>query len=901
MSSIFNNLLLEKKFNSFREFEEFLIISMNNNSLSKTQIGHIFEEFNYYYFKIFSKRYRIKNCWSHRDIPIEVLERLKLKNDQGADGVIETIDGKFYIYQTKFKSKRNAPTNNELKKTIAESQFSDGAYIFTNAYDVTDYIKKFNPYLILFEDLEKLGKSFFMEIEDILSNKKNTEKKIFTKTKYQLKAIENIKNGFKNNDIGQYISACGTGKTLTSLWIKEELGYKKTLFVVPSIWLIKQTVEKWIDQRKLDFNFFCVVSNIGERPDENNHDSFDINPAELGVPYSTKTNEIESFINKNKNNNFVIFSTYHSLNLIYEATKEDPILFDITFYDEAHRTAGLEKKIFSLCFEKNKILSSKKLFMTATPKVVKPKTKNKAIENNISYYSMDDTENYGTVFEEFSFRDAISENAIVDYEIIIQVIPSNNDEFHKLDGYSIVGDKKISNERITLSLGVKKLYEDFDIKKAINFSNSIKRSRQFISDLSEEYLGNDAIGFKYHIGSDQNAESRKKILNEFKNAKTGLLSNARCLTEGIDVPSVDAVIFSDKKGSVIDIVQAVGRCLRIDRENPNKIAKIYIPITLSDNYDVINFEKYSHLFEIIEAIKAHDSSLVDEINQIHLGEITSGTGGTKKIKIIPYKNLDITKVRELLTLEISKLNKGEITLLKKKLLSEKNKSINVDFQICRYNITGWFNLVKRGIEVLQNQTLSKSEFRDNYMKKFGKKIDNNLISHMGRAGLLEDSQNFFQLSHIGRVFYANQSEENFRTLLSEHLLSRDEIHWYPYMMIKQVFLNFREINNLEFIYGPYICKNTKNDEIEKCKNRIQYIKSMNIDFDYYLTNLNSLTKLINDLNHNFRDNFIEGGFDAKDFLKRGRCAGEFNYCCDHLTNLWGKEFLKQQNKLLILT
>jgi predicted helicase len=342
-------------------------------------------------------------------------------------------------------------------------------------------------------------------------------------------------------------------------------------------------------------------------------------------------------------------------------------VFDIIFYDEAHRTAGIEKKVFSLCFEENKIKSKKKLFMTATPKTIKPIIKEKAKNLSLNYYSMDDTNYYGEVFEEFSFREAIKSNAIVDYEILIQVMPSNSKEFFKLDGYTFLRNKKISNERIVLSLGIEKLYKDFKVKKTINFSNTLEKSIQFINDLKEKYLETDLISFKSHIGSNLSSEERKKILSEFKLCNSGIISNARCLTEGIDVPTVDGVIFSEKKGSIIDIVQAVGRCLRKDDSNPKKVAKIFIPIILGDNNKKINFSKYSYLFEIIEALKAHDKNLVEEINKIHLQGATGNGNFDRKIKIIPHKDLNIDEIKKILFLQISKLNRGEIELLKKKL------------------------------------------------------------------------------------------------------------------------------------------------------------------------------------------------------------------------------------------
>ena len=893
----FKDFIVKNKFKNFLIFEKKLKENLKKGTFSKKNVGDIFEEFNFFYFKINNEKLNIKNCWRQKEIPLNIKEKLKLRNDEGADGVIETYDNKLLIYQTKFKSERNPPSNNELKKTIAESRFSDGAIIFTNAYYVNRYLKKFNPILILFNDLENLDRDFFEKIEKLLEKKPfSRQKEIFKPKNFQTKAIENITNKFKFSNKGKYISACGTGKTITSLWIKEKLETKKTLFVVPSIWLIKQTVEKWLSQRKKYFNFYCVVSDIGERSETKKLDEIDIDPNELGLPYSTNIDDIINFIKNNKKNDIVIFSTYQSLNIVHKAASRESLEFDIVFYDEAHRTAGLEKKIFSLCFDKNKIRSKKKLFMTATPKVVKPKIKKIATDKNISYYSMDDKKFYGEIFEEFSFRDAIKERAIVDYEIIIQVMPSNHEEFKKFDGYTFLNNKKIPNDRIALSLGVEKLYKDFEINKCINFSNSIKRSQQFIRDLEEDYIQKNLINFKYHIGSNQSAEVRKKILSEFKFCDKGVLSNARCLTEGVDVPSVDGVIFSDKKGSIIDIVQAVGRCLRLDASNPNKIAKIFVPIILGNNNDKINFSKYSHLFEIIEALKAHDKSLVDEINKIHLHEATGGGGNSKKIKILPHKNLDISRIKKLLSLEISKLNRGEIQILRKKLVKDKLISLKVNFQICRYTINGWYNLISRGISIIDKNELSDKEFYNKYKSKFGKK-DHNVVSHMKRAGILGDK---LILNKHGLSLLQNNNIIKFKEILKNNFNSKDNINFFPYKMSLEVLNHFDSINNIEFIYGIYISKDTSQSEISKCIKRVNKIKEMKIDLDFYTQNLSSLEKLVEELNIKFSTQLDNKCFELKDLLKLGRLNAEFNYYANHISTLWADKYKYSDKKLLKL-
>jgi len=898
MNNIFSNYIIRNKINSFLDFEKLLVEDLNKNKINKIELGNIFEYFNHIYFKIFSEKFNIKECWHQDDVPLSVKEKLKLKDDQGADGVIQTNDNKFFIYQTKFKSERNTPTNNELKKSVAESKFADGLYIFTNAYDVSKYIKKFDPFLILFNDLEKLDQIFFDQVRSLIKKEEYIKIKCIPKD-YQIRAVKNILEKFKDKNVGKYISACGTGKTIVSLWVKEKLNARKVLFVVPSISLIKQTVDQWLEQKIKDFKFFCVVSNIGEKTSKNNYDYIDIEPNELGVPYSTKAEDVANFIKNYSQEDIVIFSTYHSLNIIYEASKKISIVFDIIFYDEAHRTAGIEKKVFSLCFEENKIKSKKKLFMTATPKTIKPIIKKKAKNLSLNYYSMDDSNYYGEVFEEFSFREAIKNNAIVDYEILIQVMPSSSKEFLKLDGYTFLRDKKISNERVVLSLGVEKLYKDFKVKKTINFSNTLEKSQQFINDLKEKYLETDLISFKSHIGSNLPSEERKKILSEFKLCNSGIISNARCLTEGIDVPTVDGVIFSEKKGSIIDIVQAVGRCLRKDDTNPKKVAKIFIPIILGDNDKKINFSKYSYLFEIIEALKAHDKNLVEEINKIHLQEATGNGNFDRKIKIIPHKDLNINEIKKILFLQISKLNRGEIEILKKKLRNKKNKSMKVDFQICRYNIDGLYKLINKGVKILDNKKISKKDFLNKFFEVFKKK-ENNLISHMKRVGILDEIDNNYKLNESGLSYLKNQNIEEFKLILKKYFFNQDNINFFPYKMCLKILKKIKSLNELEFLYGIYICKNTSQIEINKCIERIKEVRTMNINLEYYKQNINSLEKLIFKLNNKFRIQLDEKSFELKDFLKIGRIGGEFPYLRNHITTLWMDEFTFNDNKIISL-
>ena len=402
----------ENKFEDFSQFEE-KVKSLE----STTEKGNVFEIFGKYFFEYYKERYLIKNIWiPDTKIPNSIKERLNIsERDKGADGLLENIDGEFYVFQAKFRSDITSATYDELTNAFFQSQNCSGMYVFSNSTHVPDEFRENEAvFPILINDLINLPKDFFDWLYDI-SKEVEHHRQRFQPKSYQSRAIDKITNYFEtqNTARGQYIAACGSGKTLTSLWIKEELGAQRTLFLVPSIYLIKQTLNEWLNQRSDNFLFCCVCSGNDQDlyindPDDPTVDFVDIDPNELGVKVTTNKEELENFLLHNATNNIVIFSTYHSSSVVSAAIKSVEEKFDLMVCDEAHKTAGVEG-VFSRVLEDEFIPSKNRLFLTATPRILSSEAIEEAEEVQFNYSTMDDEDKYGPVLDTFSFREAIIE------------------------------------------------------------------------------------------------------------------------------------------------------------------------------------------------------------------------------------------------------------------------------------------------------------------------------------------------------------------------------------------------------------------------------------------------------------------------------------------------------------
>lgn len=300
--------------------------------------GDAFEQFAYAYFCYFKDIYQVSNLYMGPDIPEELKDKYKLeKKDSGVDGLILKEDGTSIAYQVKFRSAAEAPSYDDLTSFWAESEHTSERCIFANCYTLPKQAyKKKDQFTILRDCLTALDGVFFSWLYDFINNSGNPEaaKIKYSPKPHQEKMINEVLDGFLHGDRGKLLAACGTGKTLTALWIKEALGARTVLFAAPNLALIKQALESWMPQASTPFRYLCVCSDQTVASADSEDDfSADI----ISVPVTTEPEKIRSFLNYKTDKDKVIFSTYQSLDAIVVALQQlEGFRFDIAFFDEAH-------------------------------------------------------------------------------------------------------------------------------------------------------------------------------------------------------------------------------------------------------------------------------------------------------------------------------------------------------------------------------------------------------------------------------------------------------------------------------------------------------------------------------------------------------------------------------------
>ncbi|MGL2532901.1 type ISP restriction/modification enzyme [Helicobacter pylori] len=488
---------------------------------------------------------------------------------------------------------------------------------------------------------------------------------------HQIEAINATKEYFSDpkNTRGKLIMACGTGKTYTSLKIMEALDPKITLFLAPSIALLSQTFREYAQEKSEPFyaSIVCSDDKVGQSKNEDNDD---IKFSELPIKASTRLEDILSVRKKvqKENKRFIIFSTYQSALRIKEAQEAGLNEIDLIICDEAHRTVGAmystnerdDKNAFTLCHSDKNIKAKQRLYMTATPKVYSESSKAKAKESDNAIYSMDDAEVFGEEIYTLNFSKAIALDLLTDYKVIILAVRkenlsgvtnSVNKKISQLKAEGTKLDKKlINNEFVCKIVGTHKglakqdlivlddenkedhnlqnQYDTAPSQRAINFCKSIQTSKNikdsfetimecYDEELKKKSFKNLKIRID-HIDGTMNCKDRlEKLeeLNQFEPNTCKVLSNARCLSEGVDVPALDSIVFFDGKSAMVDIIQAVGRVMR--KSKRKKRGYIILPIALEESEienldEAVNNTNFKNIWKVIKALRSHDPSLVDE-------------------------------------------------------------------------------------------------------------------------------------------------------------------------------------------------------------------------------------------------------------------------------------------------
>ncbi|MCF8424934.1 MAG: DEAD/DEAH box helicase family protein [Bacteroidia bacterium] len=609
--------------NSWIDFKEVL------KSKSKLEKGNAFEELTKYYLS-YNPVYKskLKTVWLQKEVPATILKKLNLPlNDQGIDLIAETNEGEFWAIQCKYLqdedqrlSHRKISTFISLSTGVAEN--ITYCLVCTTVDEYAELYKgKSNIGFCNSEEWNKLDKSFF----EWLRNKLKGKEKLFlpySPKPHQQRALEEAKKYFvedKSNK-GKLVFPCGAGKSLTGYWITKELNSKSIIVAVPSLSLVKQTLEVYLREtvaNKESIEWLCVCSDEGI----GKNDDIAIHTQDIGIPCVTDKKVIVDWLlkNKNKNKKTIIFTTYQSGKTIAEAAQTANFKFDLGILDEAHKTVGAKDKLFSyLLFDKN-ISIDKRIFMTATER--------RYAGSSDTILSMDDLEMYGETFATMSFKEAIETGILSDYKIITlfisdeevkQVIQKN--AFVKPVGKE--WDKETEARTLASLIALRKAMDEYPIQHAVTFHSSIAKSKSF--EQSQAVFSQAFTNFSkvdsFHVSGAMPTAIRSKIVNEFANSNKAIITNAKCLTEGVDVPNIDCVLFADPRKSTIDIVQAVGRALR--KKEGKEYGYVILPVfTKSKSAEaIIESEEFQEVLSVLRALASNDERIIEYFRDISKGK-----------------------------------------------------------------------------------------------------------------------------------------------------------------------------------------------------------------------------------------------------------------------------------------
>jgi superfamily II DNA or RNA helicase len=544
---------------------------------------------------LFSKLYKKVLCWDE-------WEDRPYKTDIGIDLVCFGYDEKITAVQAKAYNPNNTISKPDIDSFITASNSDLFSYrlllgttnkIGRNAKTIINNEKRIPFQTHLLTDLEESG---FLDICKSSFQKKQHQLK-FKPLPHQIQAINKTAKYFEKEDNGQLIMACGSGKTLTSFWITKKIKAEKVLFLAPSISLLAQTLSVWLrnsENRNKNFFVVCSDNTAGANEDSEFVSDYDF-------PSTTNSKDIADFISTNES--FTIFSTYHSSNTVFKEVAKNKVNFDLTICDEAHRLTGKVNDEYGSVLKKT-FPTSKKLFMTATPRIISYGIKKAAEGREIELVSMDDEKLFGTVIYELTFGEAIEKQLLADYKIIITGVSNrdlNKKEFIKVKSATI--DTTTYAKAVTL----KKTLRKYKLKKVITFHSFIK-SASIFSDL----LNNLKLSSNYIAGTHSIRERKQLVKKlERKTDQIEILSNARVLSEGIDLPELDCIAFIDPKTSVVDIVQAVGRAIRASKDK-KKIGYIVLPIFIDDQ------SGFQTIYKTIIAMRSHDARMAEELDNFRI-------------------------------------------------------------------------------------------------------------------------------------------------------------------------------------------------------------------------------------------------------------------------------------------
>ena len=594
------------------------------------------------------------------------------KTDIGIDLVATLADGSGYAaIQCKFRVPGQSIGKPEIDSFIsaaANDTFTrliivdtTGGAFGANAQETLDNLSK-DWNRIGIEDLEdsRIDWSLFI----------NTDKVALAPAKepfdHQIEALDAVVEALATADRGKMIMACGTGKTFTALLIAQRLAGRGrlVLYMVPSLALMSQTVAAWKNDSGEDFTAFAVCSDtrVGKRTDP---DRVDLTIHDLAFPATTDAAKLARQVHHasagtGRRDNppdmpdmTVVFATYHSIDVLSRAQKRHAMpAFDLVICDEAHRTTGVtlkdqDESAFVRIHNDEHVAAGKRLYMTATPRIFADAAKKKADDYEAELASMDDVGTFGETLFHRSFGWAVENGLLTDYKVVVLSVDEamvsvaiqnrlrDGPELTLDDASRIIGCFRALTKS---DLAVGPVADPQPMRRALAFCRTIKSSRIVETEFANVVADYTAAADRdetpvvdievRHIDGSFNAAAREDLLKWLKTdagANTcRILTNARVLSEGVDVPSLDAILFMHPRKSQIDVVQAVGRVMRKDPGGHKKLGYVILPVAIPPNTSaheaLRDNERYRVVWQVLNALRAHDERFDARINQARIGE-----------------------------------------------------------------------------------------------------------------------------------------------------------------------------------------------------------------------------------------------------------------------------------------
>ncbi len=582
------------------------------------QRGDAFEVFAEAYLAT-QRPYDAHAIWPQSAAPVSMLQSLGLTvRDNGVDGVVQSPVGLLSVYQVKFRSGRAALTWRELSTFIglADSSQIHSRILFANSDDIPSLMNERRGFFcIRGADLERLEESDFIAIERwLIGAPIDIPKK--EPLPHQQEAIAAILPALKQHGRATAVMACGTGKTLVALWVAEQSRATTILVLLPSLALVRQTLHEWLHETRWPcLAYLCVCSDPTVTSEV---DALAVQQTDLDFAVNTNSQTVRAFLDADFQGTRLVFCTYQSAHIVAAAMGKDES-FDLGIFDEAHKTAGRVGVRFAFAVIDQNLPIRKRLFLTATPRHYDYRRKDKEGDAKL-VYSMDVPEVYGPTVVKLTFAEAAHRQIICPYKVVISIVTSatvNNERLRR--GEVLIDGDRVRAIQVANQIALQKAVAEFGVSKIFTFHRSIKSAESFTSEASEGIATHLPNFARLHVNGNMSTAVRDGLMRSFAEACKAVMSNARCLTEGVDVPAVDMVAFLTPKRSLVEIVQATGRAMR--RSHNKQFGYVLVPLFLEQHdgesiEDALARTKFRDVWNVLGAMLEQDDLFAQVIRQM---------------------------------------------------------------------------------------------------------------------------------------------------------------------------------------------------------------------------------------------------------------------------------------------